>query len=74
MNRLVAIESPMSRVASVEASRNSASPGATASAISRSIEPSGNCRSGLRVKSAGITRPVLTSAFETPRCIFASDS
>src|SRR5262245_44142092 len=74
MNRLVAIESPMSPVASLVASRNSASPGPTASLISCSIEPVGNLRSGSRVNCAGITSAVLTSALVTPFCILASAS
>ena len=74
MNRLVAIESPIRPVASLVASRNSASPAATPSLISCSIEPVGKARSGSRVNCAGITSAVLTSALVTPFCILASAS
>jgi hypothetical protein len=74
MNRLVAIESPISAVASFVASRNSASARPTASSISRSIEPRGNARSGSRVNPAGITSAVLTRAFVYPLRILASCS
>ena len=53
MNRLVAIESPMRPVASFVASRNSASPGATASSISRSIEPRGKREVGIAREAGG---------------------
>ena len=74
MNRLVAMVSPISAVASAVASTNSASPGAIDSSMSRFIDPSGKARSGSLAKCAGITSAVLTSARVTPFCIFASAS
>ena len=76
MNRLVAIESPSSPVASPVASRNSASPGAgRARRCCAAGRGSGNGRSGLRVKSPVIVSWLLTIArLSRRRCSFDSAS
>src|SRR6266550_602749 len=74
MNRLVAIASPRSPVASPVASRNSVCSAPAAAAIALSSSPVGNGKSGLRVKSPVIVSWLLTMAWVRPAPSFDSAS